>query len=224
MINRKLVKVLSFRYIILAALFIIVAGGLLLLPKFKILEGIEPEKLLAKAISPERYISTDELADRMINQDPSILLIDVRLKDDYEKYALPNAINIPFDSILSEEFEGYLNQEEYDVVLYSNDNLKADEAWILCTRLDYKNLHVLKGGMNEWFSTIINPEKPTELMASSAFELYNFRKAASIYFGVAYPQKVVQSKPVVKSTPKVVAPKVVVPKKKKKKMPVEGGC
>ena len=77
--------------------------------------------------------------------------------------------NIPIENIFSKDYEGYLNQVEYDVVLYSNDNFKADQAWILCKRLDYKNLHVLKGGINEWYSTIINPEKPTELMASNAF-------------------------------------------------------
>jgi rhodanese-related sulfurtransferase len=224
MINRKLVKFLSFRYVILAFVFIILAGGLVLLPKFEKQEGIQPEKLLADAISPERYITTDELADRIINQDPSFLLIDVRTQEDYQKYALPNAIHIPLDNILSEDVEGYLNQEEYDVIFYSNDNFKADQAWILCKRLDYRNLHVLKGGMNKWFTTIINPEKPTEMMPSSAFELYSFRKAASMYFGVAYPQKVAEKKVVIKTTPKVTQPKEVVPKKKKKKMPVEGGC
>ena len=79
--------------------------------------------------------------------------------------------------MFNEAFEGYIDQEEYDVIFYSNDNFKADQAWVLSKRLDYKNLHVLKGGMNQWFSTIINPEKPTELMASSAFEQYAFRRA-----------------------------------------------
>lgn len=224
MLNRKLVKFLSFRYVILAVVFIALSGGLVVLPKYNQQEGIQPEKLLADAISPERYITTDELADRIINQDPSILLIDVRSKEDYTKYALPNAINIQLENILNEEFEGYLNQEAYDVVLYSNDNFKADQAWIICKRIDYKNIHVLKGGINEWYSTIINPIKPTELMASKAFDLYSFRKAASMYFGVAYPQKVPEKKVIVKAKPKAAPPKVVVPKKKKKKMPVEGGC
>ena len=57
--------------------------------------------------------------------------------------------------------------------------------------------------MNKWFTTIINPEKPTEMMPSRAFELYSFRKAASMYFGVAYPQKVAEKKVVIKTTPKV---------------------
>ena len=128
-------------------------------------------------------------------------------------------------NIFSKEYEGYLNQLEYDVVLYSNDNFKADQAWILCNRLGFKNLKVLKGGLNNWYLTIINPPLPAENMQALDFELYSSRKAASMYFGVAYPQKEVVKKVVVKVAPKVTTtPKVVVPKKKKKKMPVEGGC
>ncbi len=231
MINRKLVKFLSFRYVILAVILIMLAGGLVLLPKYEKHEGVSPETLLSEAISPERYISTDELADKLINQDPSILLVDVRDENSFKKYTIPGAINIPLKKILDEDSEPYLYQDEYDVVLFSNDHFYSDQAWIICNRLGYENLHVLKGGINTWFNTIINPKKPTENMASSEFELYSFRKAASMYFGVAYPEKVMK-KPVVKYVPKktttnttpAVAPKKVIPKKKKKKMPVEGGC
>jgi rhodanese-related sulfurtransferase len=227
MVNRKLVKFLSFRYIILASILIVLAGGLVLLPKYEKHEGISPENLLANAISPERYISTDELADRIINQDPSLLLVDVRDENSFKKYTLPGAVNIPLEQVLEEDSEPYMDQNSYDVVLFSNDNFHADQAWILCSRLGFENLHVLKGGLNQWFNTIINPKEPSENMASNEFEKYNFRKAASMYFGVAYPEKVVR-KPVVKKyvleKPKTTAPKKVVPVKKKKKMPVEGGC
>lgn len=228
MVNRKLVKFLSFRYVILAAVLIVLAGGLVLLPKHEKYEGINPESLLANAISPERYISTDELADRIINQDPTLLLVDVRDGNSFNKFTLPSAVNIPLDKVLEEDSEPYLYQDEYDVIFFSNDNFHSDQAWILCNRLGYENLNVLKGGLNEWYNTIINPKEPTENMASSEFEQYTFRKAASMYFGVAYPEKVVK-KPVVKKyvpakTTPVATPKKVVPKKKKKKMPVEGGC
>ena len=227
MLNRKLVKFLSFRYLILAAILIMLAGGLVLLPKYEKHEGITPETLLSNAVSPERYISTDELADRIINNDPSLLLIDVRDENDFKKYTLPSAINIPLNKVLEEDSEPYLDQDEYDVILFSNDNFYSDQAWILCNRLGYENLYVLKGGINTWFNTIINPKKPTENMASTEFELYSFRKAASMYFGVAYPGKITKNHVVVKktSTPKsVTTPKKIVPVKKKKKMPVEGGC
>ena len=219
MINRKLAKVLSFRYIILATVFIILAGGLVLLPKFEKHEGIKPEQLLSNAISSERYISSDEIAHKIINQDPSFLLIDVRDEESYEKYSLPNSINIPLENLLTDDSESLLNQDQFDVILFSNDNFYADQAWLLCDRLDYKNLRVLEGGINTWYTTIINPTIPKENQPASDFELYSFRKAASMYFGVVYPEPII-IEPVKKKAP----PKKVITVKKKKKMPVEGGC
>ncbi|MBE9488757.1 MAG: rhodanese-like domain-containing protein, partial [Bacteroidetes bacterium] len=200
-------------------IFIVLAGGLVLLPKFEKHEGIRPEKLLGNAISSERYISTDELAHKIINQDPSFLLIDVRDKESFSKYSLPNSINIPLEKLFEEDTEGYLNQDEFDVILFSNDNFYSDQAWLLCNRLEYKNMRVLEGGVNTWYTTVINPVKPTENQPSSDFELYTFRKAASMYFGVVYPDQV-KSEPIKKKA----APKKVITVKKKKKLPVEGGC
>ena len=219
-------KLISPRYLFLSIVFLLLAGGLVLIPKFEKHEGIAPELLLSHAISPERYITTDELADRLVNNDPSILLIDVRDEANFKENTLPNSVNIPLNQLLNEDFEGYLNQNEYDVILFSNDSFLADQAWILCNRLNYKNLHVLKGGINQWFNTIINPQKPTENMPESEFNLYSFRKAASMYFGVKYEDQIKKPEPKKVYVPKkvITAPKVVVPKKKKKKMPVEGGC
>ena len=216
MINRKLAKILSKRYIILASILLIAALGLVLLPAYQKNENITAENLLAKVINPERYTSADALADKIITKDPSLLLIDLREADEYNKYTLTQAVNIPFSDLLNPDYEGYLNQDQYDVVLFSNENFKADQAWLLLNRLGYKNLHVLNGGLNGWYHTILNPPKPSEDMPNEAYELYNFRRAAGLHFGVgikAKEQKVVQ---------KVV--KKVIPKAKKKKRKPEGGC
>lgn len=220
MVKKKIAKVLAFRYKILAAILILLAGGLVLLPKYQKHEGIKPEELLSNSISPERYMTTDRLAHIIINQDPSFLLIDVRDEKSFESYSLPNAINIPLEKLFDEETEGFLNQNQYDVVLFSNDNFYADQAWILCNRLGYKHMRVLKGGINEWFATVINPLKPAENLPAEAHELFSTRKAASMFFGVVYPEQVKVE------TPKIVkvAPKKVITIEKKKKAPAEGGC
>jgi rhodanese-related sulfurtransferase len=221
MYNRKLAKLLTHSYQILAVILILLAGGLLLLPSYEKHEGIEPESLLANAISPERYISSDELAHKIISGDPSILVIDVRDSERFESYSIPGAINIPLEDILDEENEEYLDQAAYEIVLCSDDNFYADQAWILCNRLGYKNLRVLQGGMQDWFNSVINPPQPDEKMPNSEHELYSFRKSASMFFGVAYEDEVKATPPAPKPSPK---PKTVAPvKKKKKKMP-EGGC
>ena len=216
MINRKLAKILSKRYIILASMLLIAALGLVLLPSYQKNENITAENLLAKVINPERYITSDVLADKMITKDPSIILIDVRGVDEFTTYTLPNAINIPLSDILNADYQGYLDQDQYYVILFSNENFKADQAWLLLNRLGYGNLHVLNGGINGWYHTILNPPKPSEDMPNEAYELYNFRRAAGLYFGVGIKAK---ERKVVKK-----AVKKIVPKQKKKKRKPEGGC
>lgn len=220
MVKKKIAIVLAFRYKILAAILILLAGGLVLLPKYQKHEGIKPEELLSNTINPERYMATDQLAHKIINQDPSFILIDVRDEKSFASYTLPNAINIPLEKLFDEDSNNYLNQNQFDVVFFSNDNFYADQAWILCNRIGYKNLRVLKGGVNEWFTTIINPLKPTDNMPATDFELFAARKAASMFFGVVYPEQINVE------TPKIVkdAPKKVITVEKKKKAPAEGGC
>ncbi|WNH10796.1 rhodanese-like domain-containing protein [Thalassobellus suaedae] len=217
MVKKRTAKILALRYKIMAAILIMLAGGLVLLPKYEKSEGIPAEQLLSNIISLERYVSTDQISDKLINQDPSFILIDVRDEDSYTKYTLPNAINIPLKNLLDETFESFLNQDQFDVVFFSNDNFYADQAWAICNRLEYKNLHVLKGGINKWFATIINPQEPDENMPSEAFELYTTRKAASMFYGVVYPDQVTSN------TPIKIAPKQIITVKKKKKT-AEGGC
>jgi len=204
------------RYMILAAILFLLALGLVLIPKYNKNEGIKPELFVINAISSERYISTDLLADRIINQDPALLLIDTRPENEFNEFSLPNAVNIELKDFFDKALNGYLNQDVYDVILFSNDNFYADEVWMLGNRLGYKNLFVLKGGLNEWFNTIIDPKYPDETMPREAFELYDFRKAAGMYFGVGITQTQTEEK----SKPKK---KVVTAPKNKKKVP-EGGC
>lgn len=221
MVKRKVAKVLAFRYKILALILIVLAGGLVLLPKYKKHEGIKPELLLSNVINPERYISTDALAHKLITKDPSFILIDVRDEASYKNYTIGNSINIPLKNLLDEGNINYLDQDQYDLILFSNDHFTADQAWILCNRHGFKNIKVLEGGINKWFNTIINPPIPTENMAAVEFELYTFRKAASMHFGVRYPEMIkVEKKP----EPTVVAPKKVIVIEKKKMAPTEGGC
>jgi len=202
------------QYQILALILVLLAGGLVLLPKQTRNEGISPQLFVKHALSTERYISTDKLADRMINQDPTLLLIDIRSEKEYDDYALPNAINIPLEKFFDEDLNAFVNQDIYDVILYSNDNFYSNEAWMLGNRLGYQNLYVLKGGLNEWFNTIIDPKLPKETDSQKDFELYSFRKAAGMYFGVGVSKTETVKKPT----------KKVITVKKKKKRVAEGGC
>lgn len=173
---------MSKTYIILALVLLVLAGGLFLLPKADRSSAIPPETLAKEINDPARFLSVDQVAERMINEDPSILLIDVRSQEQYELFSLPNAFSIPLNEIALQKWEDYLNQEEMDVILFSNGDIYADQAWVICTRKGFKNLYVMEGGLNQWFSIIMQPTAPPETSPSEEFDLYAFRQGASLYF------------------------------------------
>jgi rhodanese-related sulfurtransferase len=169
-------------YIFLAIVMIGLAAGLLVLPEKENYVQIAPEDLMWDAVQPTKYFTVDQVAAMIIDGDPTIELIDVRSVKDYDAFSLKNAINIPLDSLLSPNYEGYLGIEDMNVVFYANDNIKADQARIIGRRMGYKNLYIMQGGLNSWIDCIINPQKPSEDNPLTAFEQYEFRKGASIYF------------------------------------------
>ncbi|MDP3352470.1 MAG: rhodanese-like domain-containing protein [Flavobacteriaceae bacterium] len=183
---------------------------------------LTPKTQLAAFISSERYISADELVNKLVNKDPSIVLVDIRSGVEFKQYHIPTAINIPFDSLFNDEYQAVINQEKVAVILYSNDHLTADQAWFLCHSLGYKNLIVLKNGLNGFYNTILNPALPTEIMSQEEKELYDFRKAAGIYFGVPYHK--VPEKTLTNTTVEKPIVKKVEPVKKVKVEVEEGGC
>jgi len=204
------------RYIFLAVLFLIMASGLLFLPDMKQKTQIPATSFLNDIHSNNRYLSSDELAKRIIEDDPMLFIVDVRTEAEYDIYSLPGAINIPLENLLLEDWAGYLDQDIQDVIFYSDDDVSSEQAWALCKQLGYKNLYVLDGGLNHWFNTIMLPKKPGELNSSAAYDLYSFRTGASIYFGSG-------STAVKSATEKPKAKKTLTVKKKTKRV-AEGGC
>ncbi len=147
------------------------------------LDKVTPCKLLEIAATNDKYLSTDELARMMMNNDPTIVLIDLRSKAEFDTFSLQGAINIPLDSILNPKYEEVLNQDIFTNVLYSNSSDKAAKVWLISKRLGYNNNYILRGGLNRWVETILRPKRPLETAVNTEFELYNSRRAASAYFG-----------------------------------------
>lgn len=199
-------------YIILTFLMLALAVGTLFLHLQRDTKQIQPDALLWNVLQPTRYVTTDQVAKWLIEKNPSLLLIDVRQNAAYKQFTLPGALNVPLDSLYTTGAMANFGIPGAKVVLFSNDAIAADEAWIVLRRLNFKNNYVMKGGLNGWVETIIRPVAPDETAPEIAFQQYNFRKAASIYFTGA--------KAVVNKDQKAK----VVFKKRKKTVVASGGC
>mgnify|MGYP000035337413 CR=1 FL=1 len=180
---------------------------------------VNPDQMLTEVKGGQQFISPEEVADMIVQKDPSIQLIDVRNANEFAQYSLPGAINIPLESILNEEYEEILNQDIKTNILYSNGNMHANEAWMLLRQLGYKNNYVLMGGLNYWFEAIMNPAGPGNAVASEEIAKYNFRKAAGSALGSDGSGLSADS-----TATTVTTSPVPVKTEKKKKKPVSGGC
>lgn len=231
---------MSKRYIFLVFVLVSAIFALLLLPKLyycsndkeaklhykaNTCKNAGPKALLLEAINSHRYIDADELTSIIVGEDPSYTFVDLRDEEQFKKFSLPKAINIPYKTILEEANLTQFDTDDYTFVLFSNETVHSDLVWSLLRRKGFNNFMVLDGGLNDFYAKILNPQKPLETDSKEEQDLYNFRKAAGTYFGLPNPDEFIPEKEI-KTVKKVYAPSKTgtTPKKKvivKPKEPVE---
>ena len=181
------------------------------------IDKVRPCDLIDIIAQTNKFVTTDELARRIMSDDPTLYLIDLRSKTEYDKYSLSGAINIPLesitDSLIEKGFKGRNSLDARTVIFYSNSSDLSAKAWVLAERITFKNTYILKGGLNRWVETILKPKEPKETAVRTEFELYSFRRAASSYFGGG--STVGQSK---------TSKRMAMPIKRRKKKAAGGGC
>lgn len=166
-----------------------------------------------------RYLSPEEVSDYIINEDPSIILVDVRSEEAFGHFSLPGAKNISWDQVLNDVAMEVLDCKRYNIILYSNDNLLAEKAWLLKRQSGCQTAYIMQGGLNAWANNILMPTPPNEMAPSEVNDLYQYRIAARNYFvGLSKAMDVVSYKEPVKESKKVTAPA------KKKAEEKDDGC
>jgi 3-mercaptopyruvate sulfurtransferase SseA len=116
---------------------------------------LKPNELITKSASDEIYFSVDEVARFVNTEDSTVQMIDIRSTEEFRKCNIPGSVNIPFEDLLNPEWNGYFNQKEIRKIFYGNDDQLADVAWTISTGLGTENSFVMKGGLNEWFKTVM---------------------------------------------------------------------
>ena len=141
-----------------------------------------PELMLLELTDEHRFVSIDEVADGIINQDPSLLLVDVRSHQEYDAFSLPGAVNIPLEKLNTDEYRLQLDCERYAIIFFSNDELIAEQAWMLSRMQGCENIRLMQGGLNAWAELILQHPEPPATASAGEWERYRFRKAACQYF------------------------------------------
>jgi uncharacterized protein len=128
---------------------------------------------------PVKSMTADELAFRIIDQDPTLQIIDIRDGSEYAKMSLPGALNIPMQSMFGKEWGDVLAQAQKKKVLIANDEAVELQAAQLTRLLGYENFLVLQGGFGEFTRCILNPHTPKGALTRSEADVYRFRQNAA---------------------------------------------
>ncbi len=116
---------------------------------------LKSNELLARSASDSMYISVDQVARAVNSEDSTVQIIDVRSAEQFRACNIPSSINIPFEDLQNPLWEATLNQKKVKNILYGNGDQTANYAWTIVTGLGYPNNYVMKGGLNEWFRTVM---------------------------------------------------------------------
>ena len=94
-----------------------------------------------------RSITMDE-AVAMMEQETGYIILDVRRPDEYATGHIPNAINVPNESIGTDEIPELPNKDQLSMV-YCRSGRRSKEASEKLVKLGYTNI-VEFGGILDW--------------------------------------------------------------------------
>jgi len=167
----------------LSALLVVIGLILALLP----LSGnrsliVKPQKLLSEALDQNTFFTVDQVARFVVSEDSTILLIDLRSPEEFKSFNIPGSVNVPYNQLLDKDPSTFLGAENMKNIFYSNGDFDSNFAAVIAAGLGYKNNYVMKGGLNEWFTTVMNSEFKGEKITARENTLFETRTRAKKLF------------------------------------------
>lgn len=100
------------------------------------------------------HIEPEELADRLLNGDRSLLIIDIRTPAEFETFHIRGAVNVGMA-----ELANYLApyRDSSVIVLYSNGMTHPAQARDSLARLGYQNVYILTDGLKGLMERCLRP-------------------------------------------------------------------
>ncbi len=109
------------------------------------------------ATHPTATMEVDELAFRIVDNEPNFRIIDVRSPAEYAKLALPGSSNIQVADFFSKDVNASFLQRHVKKVIVGDNEAQERTASLLLQELGYENLAILRGGFDAFDKTILNP-------------------------------------------------------------------
>lgn len=120
-------------------------------------EEILAEENEARLAARSVFVAPAELLDltHYNGDDLHLLMLDVRSAEDYENFHIPGAQNMPVAEVAT-VLETDLITDTTAIVVMSNDETAALEAWWTLASHEGVSAYMLCGGVNNWLGTFVD--------------------------------------------------------------------
>ncbi|MBI5435376.1 MAG: hypothetical protein HZA52_21255 [Planctomycetes bacterium] len=120
--------------------------------------GVEPAAWASEIEAGGDHLGTAELAERLLARADSLVLIDVRPRDEFAALHLPGAVNLSLSELLGESGRALLDRSrDRLVVLYSNGMTHPGQAWVELASAGYTNVRMLEDGLDGFLARELMP-------------------------------------------------------------------
>lgn len=143
---------------------------------------VKPKNLLSEVLDNNTYLSVDQVAKFIVTEDSSIQIIDLRSPDEFRTANIPGSVNIPYSKLLENEQISLLSNGKSMNIFYSNGDFESNYALAIARGLNLKSTYVMKGGMNEWYNTVMNSSFKGEKISARENAVFEYRTRAKKMF------------------------------------------
>jgi len=125
-------------------------------------------------------MTSDELAYRLIDDDNSIRIFDMRTKESYKEFSLPKSENVTRDFLIGKDANKPLSLKNIKYVFIADNETEEKEAAYIASERGFENIFILQGGLNEFRNDILNFKMPERTLTRREEDTYRFRTKASV--------------------------------------------
>ncbi|NMB75810.1 MAG: rhodanese-like domain-containing protein [Myxococcales bacterium] len=141
------------------------ASAVLLAAVLAILHRPDPGSRLAarraalepRAASDDIRVAPEEALELLYNPAARLRLLDVREENEFNLFHLPGTRRVTLEALAQGQIAGLARDDT--VIVVSNGEGRAREAWLLLAAAGFERSYVLRGGIHGWLATFGRPER-----------------------------------------------------------------
>lgn len=127
-----------------------------------------------------KEIPADKLANEIVNKYYTLNVIDVRSPEEFEKFHLPMAINIPFEQIMERQYEPIFRQRLRTNVFYADNDTLVRMACLKAKYIGKSENLILRESAQRFHEMFFEAKAPSAEASKTELETYHFRSTSAM--------------------------------------------